>query len=177
MKIAFIGPRGAGKSKISRKYSKLTGKLLLSTDQLVCYEAGGRTIEQIVKEEGWSSFRNREYELLKKLNKMDNIVIDCGGGILFDIDPQTEEEIESERKISLLKENTFIIYILRELEWLLNKDLKNAERPDLNHQKSYLEILNKRLPIYEKYADYILDMRGKEIKEGIEELLNLSKIY
>ncbi|MFN3247304.1 MAG: shikimate kinase, partial [Leptonema sp. (in: bacteria)] len=31
MKIALIGPRGAGKSKISRKLSKKTEKLLLST--------------------------------------------------------------------------------------------------------------------------------------------------
>jgi len=176
MKIALIGPRGAGKSKISRKLSKKTEKLFLSTDQLVCYEAGGRTVKEIVEQEGWESFRNREYELLKKLHKMDNIIIDCGGGILFDIDPITKEEIESQRKIQLLKNNTFVIYVLRDLEWLLNKDLKNSQRPDLNSQKNYVDILKKRLPIYEKHANYILDMRNKEIEEAIEELIKLPQI-
>jgi len=168
MKIALIGPRGAGKSKISRKLSKKTEKLLLSTDQLVCYEASGRTVKEIVEQEGWESFRNREYELLKKLHKMDNIIIDCGGGILFDIDLITKEEIESQRKIQLLKNNTFVIYVLR--------DLKNSQRPDLNSQKNYVDILKKRLPIYEKHANYILDMRNKEIEEAIEELIKLPQI-
>ncbi|GIX42645.1 MAG: shikimate kinase [Leptospiraceae bacterium] len=173
MRIALIGPRGAGKSKLSRKISKKTGRLLLSTDQLICYEAGGRTVKEIVEQEGWQSFRNREYELLKKLQNMDNIIIDCGGGILFELDPDTNEEIESKRKISLLQDNTFIIYILRDIEWLLNKDLKNSQRPDLNQNKEYREILQKRMPVYEKYAHYILDMRNKDIIEGVEELLQL----
>ncbi|MFN3603508.1 MAG: shikimate kinase [Leptonema sp. (in: bacteria)] len=172
MRIAFIGPRGAGKSKISRKFSKKTNKLLLITDQLVCYEAGGRTIEEIVREEGWESFRNREYEILKKLNNLkNNIILDCGGGILFDIDPVSKEEIVSMRKIELLQLNTKIIYILRDIEWLLNKDLKNSQRPELDKNRQYLEILRFRLPIYEKYAHYVLDMRNKSLEEGVEELL------
>ncbi len=170
MRIAFIGPRGTGKSKISRKFSKITGKLMLSTDQLVCFEAGGKTIEEIVNLEGWISFRNREYELLKKLSKMDNIIIDCGGGILFDIDPDTNEEIESTRKINLLKENTILVFLKRELDWLTQKSHKNSQRPNLSEKNNYKEILLKRIPIYEKYANYILDLRNKEIEEGIEEL-------
>lgn len=173
MRIAFIGPRGAGKSKISRKFSKKTGRLLLSTDQLVCYEAGGKTIEEIVKEEGWESFRNREYELLKKIDtfKNQNLILDCGGGILFDIDPYTKQETVSKRKIELLSKNTKIIYILRDLDWLLNKELKDNQRPELDKNKEYSEILKTRLPIYERYANYILDMRNKSLEQGLEELL------
>lgn len=176
MNIALIAPRGAGKSKLSRKLSKKTGRLYLSTDQLVCYEAGGKTIKEIVETEGWLSFRNREYEILKKLTSMNHIIIDCGGGILFDIDPNTNEEIESERKIELLKKHTFIIYVYRDIEWLLNKVSNDAQRPDLNQQKEYIEILNKRLPFYKKYANYILDMRDKEIKDGVEEIVQIPKI-
>ncbi len=172
MRLAFIGPRGAGKSKISRKLSKLTNRLLLSTDQLVCYEAGGKTIEEIVQEEGWSSFRKRELELLKKLDQIKkNIILDCGGGILFDVDSTTNEEKESIEKIQLLKKDTILIYILRDKEWLLNKQLNNAQRPDLNKNREYSQILKARFPIYEKYADYILDMRNRSLEEGIEELV------
>ncbi len=178
MRIAFIGPRGAGKSKISRKFSKATGKLLLSTDTLVCYEAGGRTIKEIIEEEGWTSFRKREIELLKKIQKMDNIILDCGGGILFEINPETNEEILSLEKVQLLKHNTFVIYIQRDMDWLLNNDIinDNFQRPGLSNHDNYIDILNRRIPIYKKYADYILDMRNKEIKEAIQELLNLSAL-
>ncbi len=176
MNIALIAPRGAGKSKLSRKLSKKTGRLYLSTDQLICYEAGGKTIKEIVETEGWLSFRNREYEILKKLTSMNHIIIDCGGGILFDIDPITNEEIESERKISLLKKHTFVIYVYRDIEWLLQKVSNDSQRPSLNEQKDYIEILNKRLPSYRKYADYILDMRNKEIKEGVDEIIQIPQL-
>lgn len=176
MNIALIAPRGAGKSKLSRKLSKRTGRLNLSTDQLVCYEAGGKTIKEIVETEGWISFRNREYEILKKLTSMNHIIIDCGGGILFDIDPITNEEIESERKINLLKKNTFIIYIFRDIEWLLNNVSNDFQRPYLSQENEYIEILKRRLPSYQKYADYILDMRNKEVKEGVEEIIKIPQI-
>lgn len=169
MRIAFIGPRGAGKSKISRKFAKRIDWLLLSTDTLVCYEAGGKTVKEIVETEGWQGFREREYELLKKLYPMDRIIIDCGGGILFELDPETQNEILSQRKLDLLLPNTFVIYIKRALEWLLEKNIQSAGRPDLSYG-DYETMLFRRLPLYEKYASYILDMRNKEIEEALDEL-------
>ncbi|MCS7205063.1 MAG: shikimate kinase [Leptospiraceae bacterium] len=171
MKIALIGPRGAGKSKLSRKLSKKIEWVAFSTDILISYEAGGKTIKEIVEQEGWFSFRNREYEILKKLYTMDRIIIDCGGGILFDVDPYTQKEIESQRKIELLKQNSFVIYIQRDLDWLLQKNINNAQRPSLSQDEDYETLLLRRLPVYKKYANFVLDMKDREIEEGVEEIL------
>jgi shikimate kinase len=161
--IALIGARGAGKSKLARRYSKLSGKLAFSTDTLVCYEAGGLTIEKIVARDGWPAFRSQEYEILKKITPMSGTIIDCGGGIFFEAaDPSTGIEPLSLRKLELIQESSYIIYLKRSIDYLLHKIVPgDHNRPDL--KGSYKEILKYRLPIYEKYSNFTLDMDKLDI--------------
>ncbi|HMU84042.1 MAG TPA: shikimate kinase [Leptospiraceae bacterium] len=163
--IAFIGGRGAGKSRISRKFGKLSSRLSLSTDTLVCYEAGGIPITKIVEREGWQGFRDREYALLEKLTAMQNLVIDCGGGILVEapVSPGEPEQL-SARKMNLLK-NCNVVYVKRDMSWLLDRVSADLNRPDL--PGGYRELLERRLPWYEKAADFVLDMRGIESDDAI----------
>ncbi len=164
--IALIGARGAGKSKLARKYSKLSGKVAFSTDTLICYEAGGLTIEKIVARDGWQSFRDQEHSVLSKIAPMSGIIIDCGGGILFEAaDPSTGEEPLSQRKLELLQESSYIIYLKRSVDFLVNKIVPgDHNRPDL--KGPYREILKNRLPVYEKYSNFIIDMDKYEIGEA-----------
>lgn len=172
--IALIGARGAGKSKLSRKLGKRSGRVVLSTDSLVSYEAGGRTIERIVADEGWRGFRDREYDLLKKLSGMRNILIDCGGGILVEAAPDDAPagtEIFSERKAALLKQSAHVIYIRRDMDWLIGRVSEDSNRPDLGGD--YQRLLERRLPWYESVADTILEMDGRDIEDGLDELLDM----
>ncbi len=169
--IALIGARSAGKSKISRKLSRITGMLSLSTDSLISYEAGGVTIERIVADEGWKGFREREYKILKKLCDMDHLIIDCGGGILVEAPTAPEEtESPSDRKIGLLKARSHIVYIHRSIDFLMEKaEAKNdPARPALTDH--YRALLEWRLPMYEEVADTILDMNRLSLEEALEEL-------
>lgn len=169
--IALIGARGAGKSKLSRKFGKRSGRVVLSTDSLVSYEADGRTVAQIVTDEGWTGFRDREYELLGKIGEMSNIVIDCGGGILVDVGPPDAPagtESFSERKAQRLKEIAHIVYIKRDMDWLVGRVAEDSNRPDLGGD--YRRLLERRLPWYESVADTILDMDGRDIEDGLDEL-------
>ena len=170
--IAFIGARGAGKSKLSRKFGKKSNRVVLSTDSLVSYEADGRTIAEIVSDEGWPGFRNREYELLQKIGGMREIVIDCGGGILVEPGPAGSpagSEIFSERKAKLLKDTAHIIYIRRSVPWLVGRVSHDSSRPDLGGD--YAQLLERRLPWYESVADTVLEMDGREIEDALAELL------
>ncbi len=162
--IAFIGGRGAGKSRISRKFGKLSGRLCLSTDTLISYEAGGIPITKIVAQEGWKGFREREYQLLGKLARMQNLVVDCGGGILVEAPESGAEERLSSRKLDLLK-SCHVVYVKRDLNWLLEKASADLNRPDL--PGGYRELLERRLPWYEQAADFVLDMRGIESDDAI----------
>ena len=169
--IAFIGARGAGKSKLSRKFGKRSGRVVLSTDSLVSYEAGGRTIAQIVAAEGWPGFRDREFDLLAKIGDMRDIVVDCGGGILVEAtaDAPAGTELFSERKAAKLKEIAHVVYIYRDIDWLIGRVAEDSSRPDLGGD--YRQVLARRLPWYEKIADTTLDMDGREIEYGLDALM------
>ncbi|MCR9144715.1 MAG: shikimate kinase [bacterium] len=171
--IAFIGARGAGKSKLSRKFGKKSGRVVLSTDSLVSYEAGGRTVAQIVEAEGWPGFRDREFELLETIGDMQNIVVDCGGGILVEAsatdDAPAGSELFSERKAAKLKEIAHVVYIYRDIDWLIGRVAEDSNRPDLGGD--YRKLLERRLPWYEQIADTTLDMDGREIEYGLDVLL------
>ncbi len=168
--IAFIGARGAGKSRLSRKFSKLTGRVALSIDTLISYEAEGLSIQEIVEREGWNSFRDREYEVLKRVSRMRRVIIDCGGGILVEApDPgdPAQRETPSVRKRELLRESSFVVYVKRDPDTLLGKDYKNdTTRPALDG--AYETLLTRRLPLFEEAADMTLDMDRLELEEALE---------
>lgn len=170
--IALIGARGAGKSKIARKLSKLTGLVSLSTDTLISYEENGRTISSIVAERGWPGFRNLESDILEKVSGMTGVIIDCGGGILFEAADENGIEPLSARKIALLRESSYVIYLKREMDYLLKKVKKgDPNRPDLSG--AYQELLKRRLPVYESQSDYTLDMTRYDIDRGSALLIDL----
>lgn len=172
--IAFIGGRGAGKSKISRKFSKLSERALFSTDTLISYDEGGLSIAKIVESRGgWPAFREMEYNVLKKLCRMENIIIDCGGGILVeaaDPDSKIVSETFSERKASLLKSCAQVVYIKRNMEWLFEKNKTDSNRPELGG--SYLELMERRIPWYEQTADLTIDMDRYTLKDALQLLMD-----
>ena len=175
--LIFIGARGAGKSRISRKLGKLTGRTVLPTDTLISYEANGESIPSIVKKEGWKGFREREYLILKNISGMKNILIDCGGGILVEApeenDPENKE-ILSKRKIKLLKSMGTMIYIKRDVEWLIKKVADDPSRPDL--AGDYRSFIKRRLPWYEKTSDVTIDMDKMQVENAIDYLMRKFKL-
>lgn len=149
---------------------------VFSTDTLVCYEAGGTSIPRLVAAEGWRAFRQREMEVLQKLSGMQQVLIDCGGGIVVDL-PETEstestEEIFSDRKVNLLKSSARVVYVKRDRDWLLDRVKGDPSRPSLSGTRAYEAILDRRLPWYEAAADFILDMRDLSVEEAIGVLLH-----
>lgn len=173
MNFAFIGARGAGKSRLSRKFAKRIDQLYFSTDTLLSFEAGGLSIREIVEKDGWRGLRDQEHHLLQKLVLMQSIVIDCGGGIIVDVD-EAGNEIFSKRKTDLLKENCQVIYLRRDLKWLLSNGTESNHRPLLSND--YEAVVKNRLPWYEQVADYILDLTGRDVSDGIDELIKQFKL-
>lgn len=172
--LALIGPRGVGKSKITRRISKLTGKPVLSIDSIAIYELGGKTIPDFVAEQNgdWRPFRDLEYSILKKLENSEGIILDCGGGILFDID-ENGDEIASTRKISLLRSIAEVVFLDNKIEILVSKVADDPTRPDLSTKQSYLEILQRRIPIYKESAHFRLflgDLKKVSAAQRIVEL-------
>ncbi len=175
MNIALIGPRGVGKSKVSRKLSKVLSMPVISTDMIAVYESGGISIpDQIKRDNGkWNNFRKLEFKILENLSKSKNIILDCGGGILFDVD-RDGIEFYSEKKVSLLKSFCTVFALSHNTEYLVEKVINDSERPVLSEINSYREILERRLPFYKSASDFYIPVEGldpKDVAKKISELI------
>lgn len=162
MNIVLIGMRGAGKSNVSRRLSVLTKRPVLSSDQLIEYDNGGRSIQQIVADANndWHAFRDMEYEVVKKITCLDNLIVDCGGGIIVDLDDEGNE-IYSRRKVDLLRRNGTIVWLKGDIARLAAKVKDDASRPTLDAVRSAEEVMQRRLPFYEQAADIVINIEGK----------------
>ncbi len=174
MNVAFIGGRASGKSKVSRRLFYVTKKPLFQLDELIVYEQGGMCIPEIVDKHGWNYFRDVEYKVVEKVSSLDNVILDCGGGVIVDLD-ENGNEIYSQRKISALKSNAFIIWLKLDVSLVAQKIENDSERPKLSDTKSFYEIMERRLPFYERACDMEFDMRGHTKKSAAGEILNFLK--
>ena len=172
--LALIGGRGCGKTSISKRVSLANrGFMLFSTDALIRYEAGGLTVPEIVDAHGWPHFRDLEFEVLDKLTKMKRgVLLDCGGGIMVDLDEQGDE-IFSERKVERLRADGIVVYLKRDHQFLADKIAGDENRPDLSETKSFLEIMERREPWYVRAAHHVLECGDASKLEIANEIVRL----
>ncbi|MEW7977375.1 MAG: shikimate kinase [Candidatus Sedimenticola endophacoides] len=163
MNIVLIGMRGAGKSSISRRLSLLTKRPVISTDLLIEYEDDGLGIPGIVAEQGWAAFREQEFRVIEKVTRLDNLIIDCGGGVIVDLD-QGGNEIFSERKVSLLRTSGRVVWLKGDIARLAARVQGDPSRPALDAVRSAEEMMRRRLPFYEMAADLVIDIETDKRK-------------
>ncbi|PJZ70667.1 shikimate kinase [Leptospira perolatii] len=170
--ISLIGPRGVGKSKISRRLSKITGRPVLSTDMIAVYENGGIAIPDFIKKSSgdWRPFRELEFRILERIQNSDGIILDCGGGILFDLD-SSGREIPSERKIQLLRKISIVFSLSRPIDFLIEKVQNDPTRPSLSNEISYRNLLESRLPHYRASSDVQLNLGDRKTEDICDEIL------
>lgn len=159
MNIVLIGLRGVGKTNIARRLSFATKRPVLSTDVLFEYETG-QTIPQFVADRGWPAFRDIEFGVVSKVAGVDGVIVDAGGGVVVDLADGIE--VFSERKVDQLKRNGEIVFLSGDVERLANKVAGDPRRPDLDSSRSAAELMRARMPFYERAADWIIDVEGRE---------------
>lgn len=169
--VSLIGVRGCGKSNVSRRIAAATKRPLLSTDVLIQYDNGGATIEQIATGPGgWHGFRDLEFAVVAKAVAVGNPIIDCGGGVIVDLD-QSHHEVFSERKVSLLREAGTVVWLDGDIEQLAAKAaIPSANRPALSDVTSLLDVMRTRMPHYREAADIRIDIDGKSRVEIAREV-------
>jgi len=174
MNIILIGMRGAGKSNVARRLSVLTKRSVLSSDTLIEYENGGQTIADFLASPkgDWRKFRDMEYDVVRKITHMNNVIIDCGGGVIVDLD-KDGNEVYSKRKVEALKKSGTIIWLKGDIKILVEKVKDKAARPPLGTRRSVEEIMRHRLPYYKEAADHILDITDKNRQELAQMIVNI----
>ena len=148
MKLIIIGPMASGKSVVGRKLSKKLGLQFFDTDAEIERSAGA-SISWIFDVEGEAKFREREYQVLKKIIHENKYVISTGGGIILKAE-NTE----------LLKKGT-VIYLETSIQSQLERTMNDKNRPllqnTLDKESTLRDLAKKRNPIYENLADIIIN--------------------
>lgn len=149
MNIVLIGYRGTGKSAVSSIVAEKLGMEIISMDAEIVRLAG-RPIPQIVEEEGWPGFRDRESALAAELSKRDGLIIDCGGGI-----------IERPENIEALKKNGQVFWLKSSVDTIVRRIEGDTQRPSLTKGRTFTEevseVLAVRTPKYSAAADFEVD--------------------
>ena len=174
MNITLIGPRGAGKTRVSHLLAELSGFPVVSLDAMISYEAGGATIADLVaRQDGdWSDFREREFEVLTKAARMERTILDCGGGIVVDVNTDGEER-RSERKIAILRQG--VVFLLLPAVGQVTRQIEgDHQRPSLGADQPRT-VFDRRLPWYREAAHHEIGIRRSRYRRAARQIASMMR--
>ena len=156
MNLALIGYRGTGKSTVAKLVAARLGWHVISTDARIIKQAG-RTIPDIVAQDGWEHFRDLETAVCGELKAQDRLVIDAGGGMIL-----------RPANVAAIKPHSLVFWLTATIETITQRIAEDTQRPSLTTGKTFVEeireVLTVRTPKYQAAADYIVatDERSPE---------------
>ena len=83
--IVLVGFMGAGKSVVAKNLGAILKRHVVSTDAMIV-EREKRPITDIFKDSGEAYFRGVEKSVVEEVSKKNNLIVDCGGGVVLNQD-------------------------------------------------------------------------------------------
>jgi shikimate dehydrogenase len=139
--IVLIGMPGAGKSSIGQKLALALGRDFVDIDDVVSFEAG-LSIPEIFEKYGEKRFRDMESAAAAEYGKSHGLVIATGGGIIL-----------RRENMDALRQNAIVLFLDKP-----QAALATDGRPLSRDIKTLKEMYKERLPLYEKYSDYLIKL-------------------
>lgn len=161
MNIVLIGMPGCGKSTIGVLLAKSMLCEFVDTD-LIIQNKHKKSLCEIISEEGLENFKETENEVLSEIN-CENCVIATGGSAVY-----------CGKGMANLKKNGKILYLKLSPDEIKRriKNIKTrgiAMKEGTTIEELYLE----RAPLYEKYADYIVECENLTAEECVEKIIDI----
>ena len=143
--IVIIGMPGAGKSTMGVILAKALGRTFVDTD-IVIQEQAGQLLQEIIDTAGPGAFLRIEEKTVLSLD-FRNAVIATGGSVVF-----------SRRAMEHLKRDGVVIYLKISFEEMVRR-LGNITTRGIVLVKGQglREMYDQRVPLYEEYADIIVE--------------------
>ena len=159
--ITLIGMPGAGKSTIGVVLAKVLGYQFLDSDLLI-QKQEKRRLSEIIEEEGYRGFQEVENRVNAAID-VENTIIATGGSVVY-----CEEAMEHLKSIGT------VVYLKLSLQ-ALSKRLGNLKGRGvlLREGQTLADLYDERTPLYEKYADIVVDEEGKDLEASLESLLEI----
>lgn len=143
--LTLIGMPGAGKSTIGIILAKVLACGFIDTDVLIQINRQS-PLQSIIDESDYLNLRKIEEEEILKLNVVNHIIA-TGGSAVY-----------SEKAMRHLQNSSAIIFLkvgFKELTRRIhNYETRGIAGPE---QQSFQELYDERQPLYEKYADVVID--------------------
>ena len=150
--VVLIGMPGVGKSTIGLLLAKALGKLFIDTDLLIEQEEG-RPLQNIIDRDGLTAFLRIEENTILNMDVTGHVVA-TGGSVVYSL-----------KAIATLKKNGIIIYLKVPYHEIEARIRDNANRGiAMSKGQDLSELYKERTPLYEKYADAIVDCSGKDVE-------------
>lgn len=157
--VTLIGMPGSGKSTIGVILAKALRYQFLDTDLLIQKEEN-RSLSEIIAQEGTEKFKEIENRVNASVHVTDTVIAP-GGSVIY-----CDEAMEHLRSIGK------IVYLKLSLE-AVSARLGNLKDRGvlLKEGQTLKDLYEERVPLYEKYADIIVDEDGKNLEESLKAVL------
>ncbi len=163
--LILIGMPAVGKSTLGVLLAKAMCCGFCDTDLLIQKNCGTSLCDYIERH-GATEFIKFEEQILCSLN-VKNTVVATGGSAVYGKDAMAH-----------LKTNGVIIYLRASADELKKRigDIK-TRGVVLLHGSTVEDILEERLPLYEKYADITIDCDRSAPEENLEKIISAVNLY
>lgn len=157
--LVLIGLMGAGKTTVGEMIAERLGRPFVDVDDLVEREAE-RSVRQIFEEEGERAFRAQEAAAVRRVAALHGQVVAVGGGAI--VDPGNRTQLRMTGDLVLLEAPPETLGERLEPKGAGERPLLDGS-DDLTARLA--ELLDRRLPDYERVAAHRVDTAGRSPEE------------
>jgi shikimate kinase len=165
MNIFLIGYRCSGKTAVGRMLAHQNARLFVDTDDEVVKKSN-MSIKDIVNNEGWDSFRQKERRIIQGVCGRDHQVVATGGGIVLD-----------RENVADMKNTGKLVWLRADADTVKKRMLADQRTEDLRPSltgrdllEEIEEILGIRNPHYEAAMDFSIETDARSVDEVCAEI-------
>lgn len=157
--LILIGMPASGKSTVGVVLAKTLGKKFLDLDLLI-QEREGDLLQNLIDKQGMVRFLEMEEQAILSIDE-SNAVIATGGSVIY-----------SQSGMEYLSKIGKIIYLELSFQSIESR-LHNIHTRGIamGQGETLKDLYEKRVPLYEKYADFIINGEDLNVEEVIERII------
>jgi shikimate kinase len=163
--VILIGMPGSGKTTVGTELSEVIGYGYVDSDSVIVAREGKR-LNEIIASVGREAFLDIEAKVNSEICA-SRCVVATGGSVIY-----------RDYAMQKLKTMGKVVYLKLSYETIKSRlgDLQKRGVA-LKEGFSLKDLYDERTPLYEKYADIVVELDGLTIDESVQKLANALKEY